>query len=536
MIHHLPVDRRTVFRAGALGAAALATPALAQASGFTHGVASGEPGPKSVLLWTRFVAAGEARLKWEVAEDAGFAKIVRQGECLASPARDWCAKAPVTGLTAGRWYWYRFVAVTGAKSAVGRTRTLPSGKVDRFRIAVFSCSNTGFGWFNAYAHAAASDEFELAVHLGDYIYEQRKGIYPSDSTAVPGRPQMAEEANVLARYRERYASYRADSDLQSLHAALPMIVIRDDHESANDAWKDGAEGHQPETEGAWAARKAVAEQVWREWLPVSEADYAAYEVGNLATLFRLESRHLARDKQLDFGPAAQAGEAALRAFRDGPWRDPKRTMLGAAQESWLAQGFKRSVRQGKRWQVLLQQVIMAQRTLPPMVLEKMPAAAPGWIRERITASVDAGKIGLPFSMDMWDGYPAARERLLRSAATAKANLVVLAGDSHNCWGSELGLGGAPVGVEFAGTSVTSPGAEGTLPWVLATELAPAMVAASEELKWCDTAKRGYLALELTPAEVSGEWRFLKTIRQRDATLSGTHRMAAAHGARRFTRS
>jgi alkaline phosphatase D len=404
---------------------------------------------------------------------------------------------------------------------------------------VFSCSNIGFGWFNAYAHACEAGDFDLAVHLGDYFYEQKRDVYPRIASALPGRPQLLEEAAALAGYRERLAAYRTDPDLQRLHAQFPMISIRDDHESANDAWSGGAENHQPATEGDWPARKAASERAYREWMPVSDDYYAQYEIGSLATLFRLETRHLARDKQLSVAGtwlAAKPGEqeAALVKFRDTIWPDPARGLLGAAQERWLGDGLGKSVRARKPWQVLLQQIIMGSRVLPPIALEGVPAGFPPFYRSVLTSSVAAGKIGLPFSMDMWDGYPAARARLYELALKAKANLVVLAGDSHNGWAFEHDYRGERVGVEFAGASVTSPGAEDTLPWVDPAALAAAMVAENPQLKWCDTKRRGYLALELTPAAASGEYRFLKTIRERSTALSGTHKLTVGAGQRRFT--
>jgi alkaline phosphatase D len=184
--------------------------------------------------------------------------------------------------------------------------------------------------------------------------------------------------------------------------------------------------------------------------------------------------------------------------------------------------------------VLLQQIIMGRRVLPPIATEGVPAGFPPLYRAALESAVAAGKIGLPWSMDMWDGYPAARERLYELALKAKANLVVLAGDSHNAWAFEHDHKGARVGVEFAGSSVTSPGAEDTLPWADSDKLAAALVAANPQLKWCETARRGYLALELTPKAASGEYRFLKTIRERSTALAGTHRLTVGAGQRRFT--
>lgn len=537
---HLAASRRQALKLGLLGLAGVGTPVLAQGNkGFTHCVASGEPGPDQVLLWTRYASADEVLLKWELAEDADFTRVAASGETSASPARDCCARAWAKGLKPGRWYFYRFIAPSGEVSPVGRTKTLPVGKVDKFRIAVFSCSNYGFGWFNAYGHAAEAGDFDLVLHLGDYFYEYARGTYPDAREGLADRLLPESEAATLATYRERFATYRNDPDLQRLHQLYPVITMWDDHEVANDAWKDGAENHQSAAEGPYAVREAVAEQVYREWLPVSEAYWAQYEIGKLATLFRLETRHIARDKPFDLGDLMKGKrgpelEAALVAFRDGAWRDPARGLLGAEQEAWLAGGLKASSKAGKPWQVLAQQIIMGQTGFGKDLIAGMTKDIDPAMRARIMAAARAQQSGVPYAMDMWSGYPAARERLYQSALDADANLLVLAGDSHNAWAFEHDHKGARVGVEMAGQSVTSPGFEHYLGWIRPHDLARDVIAASPALKWCDTSQRGYLAVELTPKSATGEWRFLQTVRQKGTALAGTKRMTVLAGQKRFS--
>jgi alkaline phosphatase D len=538
----LPLSRRNLFRLGALGAAGAAAPLAAQdwGRGFTHGVASGEPAATSVLLWTRFVGEAEVALEWQVAEDAEFTRVVSEAFVRASPERDWCAKAVAEGLQPGRWYYYRFVAPDGSMSDVGRTRTLPEGPVARFRMAVFSCANLGFGWFNAYAHAAEADAFDLVVHTGDYLYEYREGAYPSGEQRLAERAIWPKDEIVaLADYRLRHATYRADPDLRRLTQLYPMVMGWDDHESTNDSWSSGAENHQPETEGPWGARKAAAMQAYREWLPVSDANYASYEIGDLATMFRLETRLVARSEPFSLAElargatSAQDAVARLAAFKDGDYADPSRTILGTMQETWLAEGLEASRRAGKTWQVLAQQVVMGALASPAALLDRLAGTVPEDIRGRVRASAVAARAGLPANMDAWDGYPAARERLLAGARGADANLVVLTGDTHNAWGFDLTHAGEAAGIEFAGQSVTSPGFETYLTQVPPDELASALVARNPGLKWADTSRRGYMAVELTPARATCEWRFLSGIRQRSTALAATHRMGAAAGANRF---
>lgn len=538
--------RRTLFKLGGLAAATAATAAAPLAargfgSGFTHGVASGEPGPDKVMLWTRYVAEQDHYLEFQVSESQDFTNVVAGGSARASAETDWCAKAWADGLREAKWYYYRFIAPDGSTSEIGRTRTLPEGEVDRFRMAVFSCSNFGFGWFNAYAHAAEANDVDLALHLGDYLYEYQRGNYPSANDAHHERILWPEnEIVTLADYRLRYATYRSDPDLRRIHQLLPMISVWDDHESANDSWKVGAQNHQPDTEGDWEVRKAIAKRVYREWMPVSNEPYARYDIGNLATLFRLDTRLEGREQQFNL-TAVMAGKqspeavlAALAGFRDRAYLDRKRQLLGATQEAWLADGLRESRASGRIWQVLVQQVLMGSISSPPDLLEALGSKVPDFARARIVAAAAASRAGLPSNMDAWDGYPAARNRLFAAALDADARLVSLAGDSHNAWAFDLGREGEPVGMEFGVSSVTSPGLETSLGAIPPDTLAQQIVAHNRDLKWVDTSQRGYMVVELTPDNASSEFRFAETIRQRSKRLAGTKRIVGSAGTRKLS--
>ena len=537
----LLLDRRRILQLGAFGAGALAVPgtaaALIAARGFSHAVASGEPSQQSVLLWTRYVSKEDTKLVAEVAESGNFDRIVAGAETVASPERDHTAKVTVAGLRPDRWYYYRFRAPSGEISPTGRTRTLPDGPVSRFALGVFSCSNLPFGWFNAYAHAAGRSDLDLMIHLGDYLYEYERGKYPLSTDALQGRSiEPAHETLYLADYRLRHAAYRADPDLQRLHQAFPMIAMWDDHELANDAWKDGAQNHQPATEGSWDARKAAAVRAYREWMPVSDNGYEEYRVGDLATIFRPDTRLAGRVEQLSLARALQGqadATAALTAFRDGPWSAPERTILGLNQEKRLAQGFSQSSAAGVRWQVLAQQLVMGSLALSPKAAAWIGRDASEQTRRNTEIGLLAASVGLPLGMDMWDGYPAARGRLLKSAQEADANLVVLSGDSHNAWAFDLANGGAPAGVEFAGQSVTSPGFESYAPGVSTAELASATMARNPGLKWANLERRGYMAVEFTPARATAEYVLLDTVRSRSTAIAATHRITVRRGDNRL---
>ena len=540
MHHHWgEMDRRQLIALGTAGLAALSLPGAAaamMAQGFTHGVASGEPGTNSVLLWTRYAAASDTMLTAELSATSDFAKIVGGGTVAATGDRDHTAKLVVTGLEPGRWYYYRFVAPDGTKSLTGRTRTLPKGPTSAFTLALFSCSNLPFGWFNAYAHAAARQDIDLVVHSGDYLYEYPVGDYPSLKQAVPGRDiQPAHEMVALADYRLRYAAYRSDPDLARLHALFPMIAQWDDHEITNDSWKGGAENHN-DGEGSWPDRVIAAERAYREWMPVADTRWRDYQVGDLATIFLPETRVTGRDRQFEIDEiVAGAGDTAakLRQFAETTYRDPARQMMGVEQEKWLFDGFAASTKSGTRWQVCAQQVVMGSLFTPPESKDWFGASMADNVRRRIETAQLAAKAGLPFNLDAWDGYPAARSRLLAAAQRADADLVTLTGDTHNAWAFDLSEDGRATGIEIAGQSVSSPGYEGYTRGISDAQRVSALRAASPQLKWANTQDRGYVTVQLTRERVTANWHNVETIRTHTPVLKDTHSMTATRGRRKY---
>ncbi|PZU46857.1 MAG: alkaline phosphatase [Sphingomonas sp.] len=543
-------DRRTLMAGAALAGAGLLLPGVALAQrrktpapvplgGFTHGVASGEPSQTSMLFWTRYEGSGgqAVPLELEISTDPRMARAKVMGHALAEPGRDWTARTTVQGLAPGRTYYYRFNGPSkAAKSVIGRTKTLPEGSPAQFRMGVFSCSNLPFGWFNGYAHAVAADDIDLFVHLGDYIYEYPRGTYPTAAETVAGRTiEPAGETIRREDYWARYRGYRTDPDLQAMHAHLPAVTMWDDHEIANDAWKGGAENHQP-NEGDWAARVAAAKAAYRDWMPVSDENWAKYDIGRLATLYRLETRVSGRDKPLDLGAAIAKGPdtmSALKKLRDEQWVAGNRQLLGAEQEQWLFREMDATARRGVRWQVLGQQVVMGKIMMPPGAAALAGPNPNGQVAAFLGAAELAAKLGLPMNMDSWDGYPAARARVLGMAQKAGIDLVVLAGDSHNAWASDLINDGRPAGVEFAGQSVSSPGFEHYLRSTPPAQVAGALVAANPTLRWADTSQRGYMQVTLTPAEAVCEWRFTQPVTARSDRLAGVQRARVGAGQRRL---
>ncbi|WP_339689308.1 alkaline phosphatase D family protein [uncultured Parasphingorhabdus sp.] len=538
------IDRRQLMALGTFGLGALSMPASASlmgAKGFTHGIASGEPSQRSVLLWTRFVGNGDVRLTAEISANPDFAGAKIAGEVEALVDRDHIAKITVQDLDPNHWYFYRFIAPDGSKSAIGRTRTLPEGPIPKFTIGVVGCSNLPFGYFNAYAHAAQNAELDLMVHTGDYLYEYPVGTYPSQDQALAGREiNPVSEMVQLADYRLRYAAYRKDPDLQRIHQVLPMIAMWDDHEFANDAYMDGAENHDS-SEGDWEVRKRVAERVYREWMPVSDMEYGSprwseYQIGDLATIFMTESRIGARTKQLDLAAALKGQkdiQQALESFRDNAWQDPALEMIGGEQEAWLTSGMRKSKASGTKWQVWSQQCVMGELKLPQEAINWVSDDAPAYARERLAVGAMAAKLGLPINLDSWDGYPKARERALASAQQVDADLVVLSGDSHNAWAFDLATSDGAAGVEFAGHSVTSPGIESYLSGASPAVAAKSLIETNSALQWTDTAQRGYMAVTLTPEKATSTWHFLDTIRAKSIALSGSKSQTVLRGANRL---
>ena len=510
------------------GGAAMA-PALLGLTGFTHNVASGEPGPDSVLLWTRYVnpTGGPSKVRVEISESRDFTKIAGGGQMVTGPWRDHTVKITVDNLAPGKWHWFRFIAPDGSMSSVGRTKTLPVGKAAKFNIAIFSCSNLGFGEFNAYGHAAARDDIDLVLHMGDYIYEYGRGGYDGGAKFA-ARIFPSDEILTLADYRLRYASYRADPQLQALHANFPMIPNTDDHEGANDSWEGGAQNHTAD-EGDWSARRNAAMQVWREWLPVGEQPWKEYPIGDLATYYRTDTRMVARSKPYFHGDLMRASDPAkaFAEFRDGAWRDPSMTMFGTEQESWLFGAFNRNK---STWAVLGSGTNMGYNYTPETAADWFPKDAPDRTRNFVRQGIAAAKAGLPYNLDNWGGYPVARARLLAAAQKADANLVVVTGDSHNGWAFDLPQDGKAAGVEFGGHSVSSPGFESAAQGTDPNDIARALMEASkQELRFVDTSNRGYMHLSLTPQAATNEWVFMQTVKDLSLATKPGHKMKVRPG-------
>ena len=558
-----PSRRDFVIRAASLTAAVAGGLSLSACGGgdaepeFLYGVASGDPLTDRVILWTHAQFPGAdapVDLRYEVATDAGFSRVVSQGTVRASADTGHTAKVDATGLSAGTAYFYRFVH-GNTRSAVGQTRTLPE-QASSVSMAVMSCSNYPAGFFNVYSEVARSDA-EYVLHLGDYIYEYAADGYASGNAATLGRTSSpANEVVTLSDYRRRHAQYKSDPDSKNLHARRPFICVWDDHDITNDTYRDGAENHNPATEGPWEARKAAAVQAYHEWMPIRTGSdrgkiYRSFHFGGLVSLHMLDTRLVGRDQQIDIAALAgllgtDAQNAALAAFSS-----PNRQLLGTEQLQWLQGQLAASP---ATWQVLGQQVLMARMEFPATVLasinstETSPeaqATALQAVTDYLTAKATPAELRTPaqqalmdparnprlgYNLDAWDGYVVARETVLGTAAQLGKRLVVLAGDTHNAWHSDLtlmglanpALAGVKVGEEFATSSVCSPGLEEYLVTLTPAQIKSVFEGVVDDLHWMDPSRRGYLKMTFTATEALGEWFFVDTITSRSYTASLGH--------------
>ncbi|MCB9596574.1 MAG: alkaline phosphatase D family protein [Sandaracinaceae bacterium] len=440
---------------------------------FEHGVASGDPLADGVILWTRVTTGGPGHeppervtVRWEIAEDVAFDEVLASGEVTTDAVRDWTVKVDVRGLEAAHTYFYRFEALERG-SPIGRTRTAPAGPVDRLRFAVTSCASLGHGYFHTYAAIAQRADLDAVLHLGDYIYEYPSLVYGTRRELVPYHELLGVE-----HYRARYAQYRREPPLAEAHRQHPWIVTWDDHESANDAWRGGAENHDAVNEGPWENRLAASTRAFREWMPIrDDVDprkiWRALPYGDLCEIVVLDTRTWGRDEQV-WTPGDP------RLFDEG------RELLGEDQEAWVIDRLASST---ARWKLVAQQVMLSP-------LEGIP------------------------NPDQWNGYPAARERLLRGIeATGVRDVVVLTGDIHSSWAMDLApnpfdalaydprTGAGAVGVEIVTPAVSSPGLSSDFP-------VEAFKINNPHLRWADLASRGYVIVDLAASRAQADWFFV----------------------------
>ncbi|NBB65522.1 alkaline phosphatase [Pseudomonas sp. ODNR1LW] len=504
----VPMNRRLLL--GGLVAAPLVLRfGHAQAQGgayvFPLGVASGDPAPDGFVIWTRLATdpvapdgrggmGGPVAVRWDIAADEGFHRMVAAGEATADASDAHSLHIEVEGLRPDRPYWYRFTAL-GQQSPVGRARTAPApnADIDRLRLAVASCSNWESGYFSAYGHMA-DEAPDLTLFLGDYIYEYtRTGAQAANVV----RPYGLEEATTLAGYRNRYALHRTDPDLQRLHAVAPCLAVWDDHEIQDDY--SGVWSKTPGvTPNDFLLRRAAGYKAFYEAMPIRRTRldarlqmpiYRRVRYGRLAEFFMLDGRQYRSKQACSDGPNGGKGQVVTDVAC--PDRlDPSRTFLGFEQERWLYDGLARSQAQ---WNILGQDLVMA------------------------GLRFGNGDAETRYWTDTWDGYPVARDRMTEALATLKPrNPVVLSGDYHSFWTNDVKRvsadpASATVATEFVGTSISSSGP----PY----DALMANMPNNPQIKFFDSRVRGYMSIEMDRHRLNTRYRAISDVRDPKAAVS-----------------
>ena len=432
---------------------------------FSHGVASGDPLADSVILWTRVTpeSAGDVEVYWELSTSSDFSSALASGLFTTNGDRDFTVKVEATCLQPGTTYYYRFQSL-GRTSVVGRTKTAPYGSTDQRRFAFCSCSSFPHGYFHAYRQIGERQDIDVVMHLGDYIYEYGNGAYGNIRESDPPW-----EIVTLEDYRRRHASYKLDPDLQEAHRQHPWICTWDDHETANNSYSDGAQNHNT-GEGSWDDRKEAGRTAYFEWLPIREGNegrlYRQFLTDDLMDILVLDTRIEGRDEE---------GTTVVEAY------DEERQLLGVNQENWLLERLSASP---SRWKILAQQVVMGQWSI---------------------AQDDEGR-PRPLNYDAWDGYQAARRRILeRVVGDGIDGVVVLTGDVHSSWANDIALDfteyigdtqSGSVAVEAVCPGITSPGEGG---------LSGALQAVNPHIRWGDSGRRGWVLVDATQERMQADW-------------------------------
>ena len=520
MISRQSVTRRALLTGATASLVASGAGRARAAAGypFTLGVASGNPAPDGVVLWTRLAPeplspdperpGGMAPLvvpvRWEIADDPAMRRVVQQGDADAAPEYAHSVHIECKGLEPGRDYWYRFTAA-GEASLTGHTRTAPArgAPLGRLRFGFCSCANYEWGYFSAYRHLAAEAP-DLVLFLGDYIYE-----YASRSDKRVRDHSDGVEATDLRTYRNRHAQYKTDPDLQLLHAAAPCLATWDDHEVQNDYADRWSQDYADPT--AFLARRAAAYRAFWEHMPLPRsampkgpdaAIYGRFDFGDLASFLVVDGRQYRSRLACDSGPRGGGKQLVDRAC---PERlDPARSYLGMAQEAWLYEQFRQSAtRRPAHWNILAQEQLMAE------------------FKER----ADNGEIA--HWSDDWNGFPAARQRLLQQVHdTSLPNPVVIGGDIHSFWANDLKIDfddpAAPVvASEFVGSSITAT----PPPYAKFA----AWAAENPHVHFFESRKRGYVSVDLAPARMEVAFRAVSRVRDPVADVATLRRFVVEDG-------
>ena len=502
VVHTIPATAQ-----GALRIRDLYDPALAP---FYHGVASGDPLPDGVILWTRVTPPGRLATRrkvpvtWKVATDPLLSQVVASGNTLATSRTDFTVKIDVRGLQPGQTYYYAFTA-QGRQSITGKTKTAPAAPVEQLKFAVVSCANYEWGFFSGYEQISRRTDLDAVIHVGDYIYEYPDNASYSAEEIRDLRTLFPRNETVTLRhYRTRYATYRLDPNLRRCHQQHPFITIWDDHEFANDAWRGGAENHTPRKEGRWTKRKAAAMRAYLEWMPVRTEGTSIVRTlsyGSLMDLVLLDTRIEGRDIQID-----DVNDPALYA--------PDRTMLGLSQKEWLKNELSSST---ATWKVIGNQVIFSEFNIG-FAADLDPLTTADFLESQF--------------LDIWDGYPAERAELVDFIATEQIdNVVILTGDIHCSFAFEIAdpvlgnpnydpvTGAGAVAVEFVTPSLSAANFDeeigefftGLVEDVINRPYPATNINNNPHMKFADLDRHGYLVLSVEAQQVQVDYYYLADV-------------------------
>ena len=554
----LSMQRREFLRrAGLTGAAAVAVaaglprPAAAQDADlapFLHGVASGDPLHDRVILWTRVTppTGHDERpipVRWVVATDVEFGNVVAAGTVDATAQRDWTVRVDPTGLEPFTYYFYAFQAL-GQASLVGRTKTAaaPGQAVDHVRLGVVSCANYQEGFFNAYARLADRDDLDAIICTGDYLYEYEDGGYGPGSAIGRGHEPPVEMTE-LVHYRGRHGHYKLDPDLRRLHQLFPWVTTWDDHESANNSWRDGAANHD-DSEGDWAERKAWCQQAYDEWMPIRPTGdrakiYRHLPWGDLVDVVVMDTRLEGRNRQVTYPGTDTENLGGLIVSPDAS--DPNRHIVSPTQMEFVTSTLSASP---ARWKLVAQQVIVSQwnaGAIPLLPEEVRSLDFPMLVRDGGNAA----------NADAWDGYQADQLQFMRHIGdNAIDNVVILTGDVHSSWAFDVTTepsnptvynpvtGDGSVAVEIVCPAVASESLGDTFNGITMTPVGAdafeaAMRANNPQLKYLDSRRQGFVILDITPEHCQADWFYVTVEAPNDAEEYGAS-WEARHAANRLT--
>lgn len=479
---------------------------------FKYGVASGDPTQTNVILWAKILPIGdpEIRVRWEVSTSSSFSKLISYGHIRTNKKKDYSVKvdAKIPKQFNGKKLYYRFLA-NGKTSDIGMTSTLPVENPTSFNIAFCSCSNYPAGYFNAYKEIAKNEKVDLVLHLGDYLYEYGHGGYASEDAEQMNRiVKPKHEMISLDDYRKRFATYRSDEDLKLLHQRKPMISVWDDHEFTNDSWEKGAQNHS-NNEGSFTERKKNALQAYYEWMPIRERGrkdkiWRNFRVGNLINLMMLDTRSYKRDKQLEIEKYFTGNKFNKTSYLQD--LNKPRKLLGKEQFSWL----KSKTNSSFKWSIFGQQILIGPKYLPKILRNIDKENLPDYLHKYLSLAGSE----IPYNPDQWDGYPKEREKFYKAIINSQSNLI-LAGDSHNSWLSNLfDKKENFIGIEIGAPSISSPNFIDTF-GKFTDSLDKSFIDSNKDLIWTNGKNKGYVELNIFSEYVDVKFNFVSSVKTKN---------------------